>query len=134
MVGRRVATSMAMAVPSRLWLGGVISSQRDKARITALVHRVRRASLSTAILVCVDGLASYASAFPAAFRHPVMTGRRGRPRLVLAAGFQLAQVVKHSAKHHVTSVTQRVVYGTTASIRTVLGATRTGTMNQHGVH
>ena len=128
LVGRRVWMAMAMAVPSRLWLGGVISPQRDKALITALVQRVRRAALSTAILVCVDGLASYASAFPAAFRHPVMTGRRGRPRLVLAAGFQLAQVVKHSAKHHVTSVTQRVVYGTTASIRAVLGATCTGTM------
>ena len=128
LVGRRVWMAMAMAVPSRLWLGGVISPQRDKALITALVQRVRRSALSTAIVVCVDGLASYASAFPRAFRHAVMTGRRGRPRLVLAAGFQLAQVVKHSTKRHVTSVTQRVVYGTSASILAVLRATRTGVM------
>jgi len=126
LVGQRVW--MAMAVPSRLWLGGVISPQRDKALITALVQRVRRAALSSAILVCVDGLASYASAFPAAFRHAVMTGRRGRPRLVLAAGFQLAQVVKHSTQRHTTSVTQRVVHGTLASIRAVLTATRTGAL------
>ncbi len=98
LVGQRVWMAMAMAVPSRLWLGGVLSPQRDKALISALVQRVRRSALSTAIVVCVDGLASYASAFPAAFRHAVMTGRRGRPRLVLAAGFQLAQVVKHSTK------------------------------------
>lgn len=128
LVGRRVWMAMAMAVPSRLWLGGVISVQRDKPLITALVRRVRRAALSTAILVCVDGLASYATAFPAAFRHAVLTGRRGRPRLVLAAGFQLAQVVKHSAKRRVTSVTQRVVHGTSASVQAVLTATRTGTM------
>jgi transposase-like protein len=128
LVGQRVWMAMAMAVPSRLWLGGVISPKRDKALITALVQRVRRAALSSAILVCVDGLASYASAFPRAFRHAVMTGRRGRPRLGLAAGFQLAQVVKHSAKHHVTSVTQRVVQGTSAGISAVLTATRTGVM------
>ncbi len=128
LVGQRVWMAMAMAVPSRLWLGGVISPKRDKALISALVRRVRRAALSTAILVCVDGLASYASAFPAAFRHAVKTGRRGRPRLVLAAGFQLAQVVKHSTKRHVTSVTQRVVQGTSASITAVLAATRTGVM------
>jgi transposase-like protein len=128
LVGQRVWMAMAMAVPSRLWLGGVCSPKRDKALITALVQRVRRSALSTAILVCVDGLASYASAFPAAFRHSVVTGRRGRPRLVLAAGFQLAQVVKHSTKHHVTSVTQRVVQGTKTAITAVLAATRTGAM------
>jgi transposase-like protein len=128
LVGRRVWMAMAMAVPARLWLGGVISPQRDKALISALVQRVRRSALSTAIVVCVDGLASYASVFPAAFRHAVMTGRRGRPRLVLAAGFQVAQVVKHSTQRQVTSVTQRVVQGTLVSIRTVLTATRTGTM------
>ncbi len=128
LVGQRVWMAMAMAVPSRLWLGGVCSPKRDKALITALVQRVRRSALSSAILVCVDGLASYASAFPAAFRHAVKTGRRGRPRLVLAAGFQLAQVVKHSTKRHVTSVTQRVVQGTSAGILAVLTATRTGVM------
>ncbi len=69
------------------------------------MQRVRCAALTTAILVCVDGLTSYASAFPAAFCHAGRSGRRERPRLVLAADFQLAQVVKHSAKHDVTSVT-----------------------------
>jgi len=128
LVGRRVWMAMAMAVPSRLWLGGVVSPKRDKALITALVQRVRRSALRCAILVCVDGLASYASAFPAAFRHAVRTGRRGRPQLVLAAGFQLAQVVKHSTKHHVTSVTQRVVQGTRSGVFAVLTATRTGVM------
>jgi transposase-like protein len=128
LVGQRVWMAMAIAVPSRFWLGGVISPKRDKALIRSLVQRVRRSALSTAIVVCVDGLASYASAFPAAFRTSVLTGRRGRPRLVLAAGFQLAQVVKHSTKYQVTSVTQRVVHGTKTAITAVLVATRTGAM------
>jgi transposase-like protein len=126
LVGRRVWMAMAMAVPSRLWLGGVISPKRDKVLISALVQRVRRAALRTAILVCVAGLASYARAFPAAFRHAIHTGRRGRPRLVLAAGFQLAQVVKHYTQRRVARVTHRVVQGTTTAIPAVLGATRTG--------
>ena len=56
------------------------------------------------MLVCVDGLTSYVTVFLRVFREPVATGRRGRPRLVLAAGFQLAQVVKQSAKRRVVGV------------------------------
>src|SRR3954464_2514743 len=78
MVGRRVWMAMAMAVPSRLWLGGVISPRRDLALITTLVQMVRCCARSLAILVCVDGLASYVTAFRRVFRNPVRTGQRGR--------------------------------------------------------
>ena len=81
-----------------------------------------------AILVCVDGLASYVTAFLKVFRQPIHTGRRGRPRLVLPDGFQFAQVVKHSAKRHVVGVTRRVIHGTLAGIEAVLTATATGTV------
>jgi len=40
LVGRRVWMAMAMAVPSRLWLGGVISPHRDLVLITTLVQLV----------------------------------------------------------------------------------------------
>jgi transposase-like protein len=78
-VGRRLWMAMAMAVPSRLWLGGVIGARRDLILITAVVQMVRRAARSRAFLVCVDGLASYVTAFvpPSVgdgrrsdFRHP----------------------------------------------------------------
>ena len=72
---------MAMAVPSRLWLGGVISPRRDLALITTVVQMVRSCATSRAILVCVDGLASYVTAFVRVFRHPVRRGGPGRPRL-----------------------------------------------------
>src|SRR5947199_1673547 len=120
--------ALALAVPSRLWLGGVISRHRDLPLITRLVRRVLACAAPRAILVCVDGLASYVTAFPRVFRQPVRTDRRGRPRLVLPDGFQLAQVVKHSAKRHVVGVTRRVVHGTLAGIEAVLTATATGTV------
>jgi transposase-like protein len=127
-VGGKVWMALALAVPTRLWLGGVISGSRDLPLITRLVRRVRACAAAPAILVCVDGLASYATAFLKVFRQPIHTGRRGRPRLVLPDGFQFAQVVKHSAKRHVIGVTRRVVRGTRAGIEAVLTATATGTV------
>jgi hypothetical protein len=121
---------MAVAVPSRLWLGGVLSPHRDRALITALVQQVRAWASSLAILVCVDGLASYVTAFRRVFREPVQTGRRGRPRLVVEPGRLIGQVVKRYAQQHVISTSQRVVRGTAEAIGTVLAATATGT----GIH
>src|SRR5215210_1910945 len=127
LVGRTVWLAMAMAVPSRLWLGGVVSAHRDRPLITRLVVMVRSCASRLDILVCVDGLSSYVTAFRRGFRSPVRTGRPGRPRLVLAEGFLLGQVVKRYAQRCVTAVEQRVVCGTAAAITAVLTATRSGT-------
>ncbi|HZO29950.1 MAG TPA: hypothetical protein VFH48_28605 [Chloroflexota bacterium] len=126
-VGTRVWMALALAVPTRLGLGGAISGSRDLALITRLVQRVEACALTPALLVCVDGLASDVTAFLKIFRQPVYTGRRGRPRLVLPDGFQFAQVVKHAAKRHVVGVTRRVVHGTLEGIEAALTATATGT-------
>jgi transposase-like protein len=126
-VGRRVWMAMALAVPSRLWLGGVIGPQRDLPLITTLVRLVRSCGRSLAILVCVDGLASSVTACLRVFRPPRHTGRRGRPRWVLEAGLLLGQVVKRYGKRRVASVERRVVRGTVAAIATVLAATHRGT-------
>jgi transposase-like protein len=130
LVGQRVWMALARAVPSRLWLGGMISPRRDLVLITGLVQQVRACARHLNVLVCVDGLSSYVTAFLRVFRTPVYTGRRGRPRLVLAAGFLLGQVVKQYAKRRVVGVTQRVVQGTADAIAAVLAATGTG----HGIH
>src|SRR3954471_22050185 len=66
-VARRSWMAMAMAVPSRLWLGGVVSARRDQSLITTVVQMVRRAAKSLAFLVCVDGLASDVTAFVRVF-------------------------------------------------------------------
>ncbi len=127
-VGQKVWLALALAVPSRLWLGGVVSPHRDGALIRRLVERVRACARHLDILVCVDGLSSYVTAFRRGFRVPVYTGRPGRPQLVLAAGFLLGQVVKQYAQRRVTGVVHRAVYGTVAAITAVLAATKSGTV------
>ena len=127
LVGRRVWMAMAMAVPSRLWLGGVISSQRDLPLITRLVQLVRSCGRSLAILVCVDGLASDVTAGLRVFRCPVRTGRRGRPRLVVARGLLVGQVVKPYVRRRVVSVERRVVRGSRKAVAAVLSGTASGT-------
>jgi hypothetical protein len=127
LVGRKVWLAMALAVPSRLWLGGVISPPRAGTLIRRLVEGVRACAGRLDSLVCVDGLSSSVTAFRRAVRVPVRTGRPGRPRLVLAEGFLLGQVVKQYAQRRVTGVRQRVVDGTAAAIATALATTKSGT-------
>ena len=127
LVGRRVWMAMALAVPSRLGLGGVISPPRDLPLITALVQMVRTCARTPAILVCVDGLTSYVTALRRAFRHPVRTGRRGRPRLVVEKGLFLGQVVKRYIRRRVVSVERRVGRGSRKASAAVLAATESGT-------
>jgi transposase-like protein len=71
LVGRRVWMGMAIAVPARLWLGGVVSPRRDLVLITTLVQMIRSCARSLATLVCVDGLASSVTAVLRVLRHPV---------------------------------------------------------------
>jgi transposase-like protein len=128
LVSKCVWMAMALAVPTRLWLGGVISPRRDRALITALVQKVRACARSLAILVCVDGLASYVTAFLRVFREPVRTGRRGRPRLVVESGLLIGQVIKRYAQRRVVMVVHRVVRGTATAIARALNATGGGTV------
>jgi hypothetical protein len=106
--------------------GGVISAQRDLPLNTTLAQLVRSCARSLAILLCVDGLASDVIAFLRVFRHPVRTGRRGRPRLVLEPGLRLGQMVKRYARRRVVSVERQVIRGTEEAIGAVLAATKSG--------
>jgi len=126
-IGRRLWMAMAMAVPSRLWRGGVISTRRDLILITAVVTMVRRAAKARASLVCVDGLASYVTALTRVLRDPVRTGKAGRPRRAALAALLLGQVLKHHSGRRLVSVTRRVVLGTAEAIAATLTATGTGT-------
>jgi len=126
LVGAKVWMAMALAVPARLWLGGVISPQRDLALIANLVQQVRSCARSLAILVCVDGLVSYVTAFLKVFRNPVYTGKRGRPSLVVEEGLMLGQMVKHYSRKRVVGVTQRVVRGSLGAMVAILESTGGG--------
>jgi transposase-like protein len=127
-LGRRLWLAMALAVPSRLWLGGAVSRRRDGALIAAVVGRVRSCARGLAMLVCVDGLASYVTAFAQGFRHKLpRDGRPGRPRLLVEPGLLIGQVVKRYRGRRVAEVTRRVVRGSAAAIAAVLARTGTGT-------
>ena len=117
-------------MPSRLWLGGVLSRQRDHCLITAVVQQVRACARPWAMLICVGGLAAYVTACLRVFRHSVYTRGRGRPRLSVEPGLLIGQVVKRYAQRHVIGVSQRVVRGTAQAIGAVLDATGTGA----GIH
>jgi transposase-like protein len=125
MVGRKLWLALALAVPTRLWLGGALSRHRDLRLIAALVLVVRSCLKSLAILVCVDGLASYVRAFVTAFRHKVQ-GPRGRPRLVAEAGLLIGQVVKRYSGRRLAAVVRRAVCGRLEAIQAVLRRTGTG--------
>jgi transposase-like protein len=119
--------AMALAVPTRLWLGGVVSPVRNLNLIQRLVNMVRLAWVGgRALLICVDGLASYPSAFWRAFREKVLTGRRGRPSFRLPEGVCLGQVIKKHSGRHLVEVIRRVLWGKLEQIQGLLRQTRTG--------
>ena len=115
--------AMAKAVPFRLWLGGVVSDQRDMSLIKALVSIVHRCAASLDILVCVDGLKSYVKAFMKAFRVKILTGQKGRPRLLIAKGFLMGQGIEKYSKKRVVSFVGSFIRGTEEAIKAVLEAT-----------
>lgn len=86
--------ALALCVPTRLWLGGVVSQSRDKPLARALARLVRTCARLAALLVVTDGWSAYANAFVGAFRDPERTGQRGHPALRVWPDFVLAQTVK----------------------------------------
>lgn len=50
--------ALAIWVPTRLWLGGVVSPKRDLGLIQALADKVRQMALCRPLLLAADGLAS----------------------------------------------------------------------------
>ena len=125
-IGQKLWMALALAVPTRLWLGGEVSAQRDSRLIRRLIQRVHACALVTTLLICVDGLRSYVTAVRQVFRRPVHTGRPGRPRLVAEAGVLLGQMIKHTVQRRVVAVERRVVQGSAAAITRVLAETGTG--------
>jgi hypothetical protein len=100
--------AMALMVATRLWLGGVVSPQRNLTLIQRLVDQVRHLALERPLLWAVDGYVSYVRAIRTAFRTPRHTGRRGRPRLLAWRELAIVHVVKH---RHPWSVERRIVQG-----------------------
>jgi transposase-like protein len=104
--------AMAIWVPTRLWMGGVVSPKRDLDLIQTLADKVRHMALCRPLLLAVDGLASYVSAFRHTFRSkfPRQEGETGRCRMVSWQHIAIVQVVKQRMEG-VLHVERRIVQG-----------------------
>lgn len=121
--GGSIWMALAMMVSTRLWLGGAVSPRRDTDLIQDLIGQVRAMALCRPLLLAVDGLASYVTAFRRAFRSPLPTGRAGRPRLISWPDMAIVQVVKHRAAA-TFSIHRRIVQGSTALVEHLIGSSQ----------
>jgi transposase-like protein len=124
--GGLVWMAMALQVSTRLWLGGVLSTCRDTALITALMQQVRACALCRPLLFCMDGCQAYIQAIRSVFREAIRTGQAGRPHLRPWDGILMAQVVKQYAGKRVVAIQRRLVQGTAAQVQALVQRTQGG--------
>ena len=117
--------ALAIWVPTRLWMGGVISPKRDMDLIQALVDKVRSMALCRPLLLAVDGLASYVSAFRNAFRSkfPRQQGELGRCKMVVWQDIAIVQVVKQRMAG-VLTVDRRIIQGAEGMVERLIKTTQ----------
>ena len=126
-VGGVVWLASALSVTSsRLWLGGVVRMRRDRGLVRTLLEGVRACGAFDTLLLRTDGLSSYYPKQEASsvLREPLLTGKRGRPRLLLPEGLMVAQAIERYARRRVIGVVRRVVRGTEEAVRSRLVPTR----------
>jgi len=117
--------ALAIWVPTRLWMGGVVSAQRDLNLIQALADKVRQMALCRPLLLAVDGLASYVSAFRNAFRSkfPRQAGETGRCKMVSWQDIAIVQVIKQRTEC-VLNVERRIVQGAEDMVERLIKTTQ----------
>lgn len=119
--------ALALVVSTRLWLGGVLSRKRDLELIQALADKVRTIALCRPLLLAVDGLSTYVTAFRLAFRSklPRWHGQSGRCKLIAWPDIAIAQVIKQRGKG-VFTVERRIVQGSKEMVEDLIQATQKG--------
>ena len=118
--------ALAMMGSTRLWLGGAISAQRDGDLIQTLADQIRAMALCRELVLAVDGLSSYVTAFRHAFRTKLpRRGRVGRCKLVPWPNIAIVQVVKQRTADGLT-IDRRIVQGCADMIQRVLAKTQGG--------
>jgi transposase-like protein len=117
--------ALAIWVPTRLWMGGVVSPKRDLDLIQALADKVKKMALCRPLLLAVDGLASYVSAFRNAFRSkfPRSEGETGRCKMVAWQNILIVQLVKQRIEG-VLSVERRIVQGARETVERLIEKTQ----------
>jgi transposase-like protein len=117
--------ALAIMVSTRLWLGGAVSVHRDLDLIQALADQIKAVALCRPLLLAVDGLASYVTAFRNSFRTAVPRWRseKGRPKLFSWPNIAIVQVVKKRTAGQLT-VTRRIVQGAQEMVERLIHQTQ----------
>jgi len=117
--------ALAIMVSTRLWLGGVVSVHRDLDLIQALADKIKGVALCRPLLLAVDGLASYVTAFRNAFRTavPRWHGEKGRPKLFSWPNIAIVQVVKQRLDGQL-NITRRIVQGSQEMVQSLIRKTQ----------
>ena len=125
--GRSVWMALAMMVSTRLWLGGVVSPERDSALIQQLFAPLRTLARCAPLLVCVDGFRSYVKVTQKTFRSPLpRNGRSGRCKWVAWPEVAIAQVVKTRLVRGL-ELAHRIEQGSAEQVATLLTRSKGGT-------
>lgn len=124
--GQIMWMALAIAVTTRLWLGGVISRTRDMKMAVALAWQVKACALCRPLLICFDGFVAYIQAFRQVFRTPLREGHIGRPRLIPWPNMALGQVIKQYARRHVVGIERRLAQGSETLAQGLLAASQGG--------
>jgi len=117
--------ALAIWVPTRLWMGGVVSPKRDLDLIQRLADQIRNMALCRPLLLAVDGLASYVTAFQKAFRSkfPREQGKTGRCKMVSWPDIAMVQVVKQRVEG-VLNVDRRIIQGAEGMVERLIKTTQ----------
>ena len=122
--GAIIWVAMAIEVRTRLWLGAVLSPQRDLNLLVRLMQAVRRCALCEALLICVDGLRSYPRAVQRVFREKIPRHGPGRPRMHIWEHLCLVQIVKYNPMQPARGMLCRLVQGTGPQVCALLRQTQ----------
>jgi len=125
--GKVVWLAMAIMVSTRLWLGGVVASKRDKHLILSLVQIIRQCALARPLLICVDGFIAYVQAVQLVFRSPLPNGKHGHPCLISWSDLHIGQVVKRYQRKRVVDITRRMAQGCLETALALLAKSHGGT-------
>lgn len=120
---------MAMMVPTRLWLGGVVSLRRDRRLADDVLTMVNVCcQLLVAVLVLTDGWAADPGSIRRAFREKVKgVAGRGRSHLQAWPEIVMGTVIKKTAKKRVVEVIRRLTQGGACAAIALLAASGGGT-------
>lgn len=124
--GGSVWMALAMMVPTRLWLGGVISPQRDKTLLQRLTDKVRQMALCRPLLLAVDGLPGYVKAFGCSFRSKMPRfGRLGRCQWHAWSEVAIVQVIKRRLSDGL-EIERRIAQGDPQQVDALIAITQNG--------